>query len=72
MGSHCSFLGRGHYTTLAHVGFTKGSRGVTILIKKSPPFCVTQQWVDPGETYVAIQGIWNRKKLLLISAYAPP
>lgn len=71
LGSTCSFLGRGCYTTLAPAGFTRGSRGVVILIRKSSPFHVTQTWVDSEGTYVAVRGVWKRKTYLLVSVYAP-
>ena len=34
LGTNCAFIGRGTYKLLVHAGFTSGSRGVAILVKK--------------------------------------
>ena len=55
-------------------GLKSRSRGVAILEKKkkNAPFRkIWTTWVDPGGTYVGVQGMWGRQSITLVSLYAP-
>ena len=41
---------------MEHSGFTKGSRGVRILVRKSLALTVHQTWSDPRGRFVFIAG----------------
>ena len=47
LGNMCKALDRGGYKMIAYSGFTRGSRGVCILAKKSLPLTVNRKWSDP-------------------------
>ena len=71
-GNRYQALDRGGYQMRAHSGYTTGSRGVGILIKKTLPLVVRETYVDERGRYAAINGIWEGEILNIISVYVPP
>ena len=65
-------LDRGGYQIKAHAGFTSGSRGVGILIKKSLPFVIQATHTDMQGRYIAVTGMWAGQVLNILSIYVPP
>ena len=55
-----------------HAGYTSGSRGVGILIKKALPLLIQETHVDSRGRYAVITATWEGGTLNIISAYAPP
>ena len=56
VGNNCGFLGQVKYKMLIHTGFTTGCRGVDILARTSPPFQVSEKWVDKKGCYAGLRG----------------
>ena len=72
LGNMCKALDRGGYKMIAHSGFTRGSRGVGILVKKSLPLSVTRTWSDPRGRFIIITGLLRGKGINIGSLYIPP
>ena len=71
-GSSFRALDRGGYRMAVHSGFTSGSRGVGILLKKSLPLMVDQIQTDKQGRYAILTGSWEGTVLNLLSIYIPP
>ena len=54
MGTKCGFLGRMGFDRVYHAGYTRGSRGVAILLKQTFPFIATGSRADPQGRFIAV------------------
>lgn len=71
VGNTCRALDRWSYRLVVHSGFTTGSRGVGIMIRKSFAMSIEHTWVDNLGRYVAVTGKWEGGSLTLVSVYVP-
>ena len=72
LGTRCHFLGRLGFDRVFHAGFSRGSRGVAILLKKSFPFTLLGSKSDVLGRYVVIWGLVEGVAYNFISVYVPP
>ena len=72
LGTNCSFLGRLGFDRVFHAGFSRGSRGVAILLRRSFPFTLVGRRADPQGRFIAIWGTVEGKPYNFVSAYIPP
>ena len=72
MGTKCPFLGRYGYDRVYHAGFSRGSRGVAILLRRSFPLVVLGSRSDPMGRYVVIWGLLNGRACSFVCIYIPP
>lgn len=72
MGNNCKALNCWGYKLLVHAGFTSGSRGTGILIRKNLTLIPKKTWADPQGRFAVLEAIWEGKPLNIISAYLPP
>ncbi|KAJ1164603.1 hypothetical protein NDU88_005039 [Pleurodeles waltl] len=63
---------RGGYDRVYHAGFSRGSRGVSILLHRSLPVVITATQADPQGRFVVATGTLHGTPINFISAYAPP
>ena len=72
LGTKLPFLARYGYTQVFHAGFSRGSRGVAILIRGSVPLVVTKVTRDRLGRYVLVSGSMGGHPYTFCSVYAPP
>ena len=72
LGTNCSFLGRLGFDRVFHAGFSRGSRGVAILLRRNFPFTPVGHRADPQGRFVAIWGTVEGKPCNFVSVYIPP
>lgn len=72
LGTKVPCLLRYGFAQAFHAGFTRGSRGVAILVHKRVPYLHNKSWVDTQGRYLFIQGTIYGEQITLGSIYAPP
>ena len=72
LGANYNFLGRLGFDRVFHAGFTRGSRGVAILLKKTFPFIPVGHSTDPQGRFVEVWGHAEGISYNFVSAYVPP
>lgn len=72
MGTKIQCLSRYGFQQVYHAGFTRGSRGVAILIHRRVQYTHAQLWADPHGRYLFLRGCLGGEPLLLGCVYAPP
>lgn len=72
IGNSCQALNRWGYTLAVHAGFTSGSRGVGILLRRNFPLVVERSETDPQGRFAVLSGRWEGRTLSLVTVYMPP
>ena len=72
MGTKLPFLARYGYAQIFHAGFTRGSRGVAVLVRKDVPLVVSKVTQDRLGRYILISGSMGGRLYTFCSVYAPP
>ena len=72
LGTKCNFLGRLGFDRVFHAGYTRGSGGVAILLKKTLPFTPIGQRADLQGRFLAVWGLVEGSPYNLVSVYVPP
>ena len=72
MGDKLPFLARYGYTQIYHAGFTRGSRGVAILVRRDVPLVVTKVSQDRLGRFILVSGCMGGRLYTFCSVYARP
>ena len=72
LGTRCTFLGCLRYDRVYHLGFTRDSRGVAILVHRSFPFSMMRSKIDTLGRYFATWRLMEGRTFNFMNIYVPP